>query len=171
MEEVRLQDIVDTYVEMSAQVFAKHHRPPPLGREAFAKIAEVLEGSPLAKVFAARHQGRLLAAGIFPFDRRCIYYLDGASSPEGLALRPNNLLHWEVIRWAVAAGIARYDMVGAGIASVARFKRTFGAGGVPYTYCYRPLAPWVGLARRVYALLAPAGRGVRYFFQPRPRSS
>jgi lipid II:glycine glycyltransferase (peptidoglycan interpeptide bridge formation enzyme) len=167
VEEVALRDIVDDYFAMAEQVFAKSHRPPPLSREDYEQMARALEGADLAKVLVARHDGTILAAGIFPYDQRTVYYLDGVSLSEGQALRPNNLLHWEVIRWACQAGLAQYDMVGAGIAGVARFKRTFGPEEVPYTYCYRALSPWVALARRAYALLAPAGRAIRYVLSKR----
>lgn len=132
---------------------------------AYELIASKLASASLAKVFVARHEGRVLAAGIFPFDSRTVYYLDGVSYSDAQTLRPNNLLHWEVIRWASVAGLEHYDMVGAGVAGVARFKRTFGPREVPYTYCYRSLRFWASLARRAYALLAPAGRAIRYVAQ------
>ncbi|MCX8072423.1 MAG: GNAT family N-acetyltransferase [Candidatus Binatia bacterium] len=125
-------------------------------------MTPVLRSGKLAKVFVARHQGKLLAGGIFPFDQHTIYYLDGASAVEVQALRPNNLLHWEVIQWAAEHGIRIYDMVGAGIAGVARFKRTFGPKEVPYTYSWRALAPWARAARHTYAFLAPVGHALRY---------
>ncbi len=171
IEEASLAEIVEPYYHMAQEVFSKYHRPPPLSMEQYRQIAETLEAAPLAKVFVARCQGKLLSAGIFPFDEQSVYYLDGVSTESGLAMRPNNLLHWEVICWATRCGIQRYDMVGAGVAGVARFKRSFGPEEVPYTYCFRSLTPWAGLARQAYALFAPAGRMVRYFLQSRRRDS
>lgn len=169
IEEVQLEDIVERYYAMAAEVFAKYHRPPPLSRAQYSEIAATLKAAPLAKVFVARYAGEIVSAGIFPFDERTVYYLDGVSSESGLAVRPNNLLHWEVICWAVRHGIRKYDMVGAGVAGVARFKRTFGPLEMPYHYCYRALNPLAAVARRLYAFFAPTGRAVRYFFGTRLR--
>ncbi len=169
IEEVGLEDVIEPYYAMAEEVFSKYHRPPPLTFDQYREIAATLKGASLAKVFVARHEGKLLSAGIFPFDQHQVYYLDGVSSESGLSLRPNNLLHWEVICWAIRSGIGQYDMVGAGVAGVARFKRSFGPAEVPYTYCYCALAPWAAVARRAYALLAPTGRVVRYFLRTKRR--
>jgi len=156
---------LDQYFAMAVDVFAKSKRPPVLGRDDYAALAEVAgKGGPV-KVLFAWHEGRLVAGGIFPFDEQAIYYLDGVSDPGGLQVRPNNLLHWEVIRWACAHGLVRYDMIGAGIESINRFKRGFGAVQVSYTYAYRSLDFLTTAARTTYALLAPAGRAVQYAAQ------
>ena len=57
------------------------------------------DGEPLTGAF-------VLAPG-----RRC-HYLFGASLPACRRLHPNELLHWEVIRWARARGCAAYDLQG-----------------------------------------------------------
>jgi CelD/BcsL family acetyltransferase involved in cellulose biosynthesis len=162
IEEVELAGFLDRYHEMAASVFAKWDREPPLSRADYERIAAVQRRGECVKVFAARLEGRIVAAGVFPFGNGAVYYLDGVSDPEGQAARPNNLLHWEVIRWAHDAGLTRYDMVGAGIAGVARFKETFGPALVPYTYAYRTLNPLTRLARAAYARLAPLARAARY---------
>ena len=48
----------------------------------------------------------VLAAG------RRAHYLFGASLPACRKLHPNELLHWEVMRWARARGCAAYDLQG-----------------------------------------------------------
>jgi peptidoglycan pentaglycine glycine transferase (the first glycine) len=57
------------------------------------------DGEPLTGAF-------LLAPG-----RRC-HYLFGASFPACRKIHPNELLHWEVIRWARGRGCALYDLQG-----------------------------------------------------------
>ncbi len=161
VEEGRLGDIVERYHELAVGVFAKSNRPPPLSRADYAVIAAAADSSWI-KVFVARLEGAVVAAGIFPFANGTVYYLDGVSDPAAQQARPNNLLHWEVIRWASAAGLRRYDMVGAGIAGVARFKQGFGPTEVPYTYAFRSLTPLARIARNAYALLAPAARAAQY---------
>lgn len=157
-----LADFLDRYYEMAASVFARWNREPPLSRADYARLARLQREGGCVKVFAARHEGRIVAAGVFPYGAGAVYYLDGVSDPAGQAARPNNLLHWEIIRWACAAGLQRYDMVGAGIEGVARFKETFGPALVPYTYAFRPLTPLARFARTAYARIAPLARAARY---------
>lgn len=162
VEQVLLASFLDRYCEMAASVFARWDRDPPLARADYERIARLQEKGECVQVFAAWHDDRIVAAGVFPFGNGRVYYLDGVSDPEGQAVRPNNLLHWEVIRWAAAAGLEGYDMVGAGIAGVARFKETFGPERVPTTYAFRTLNPLTRLARAAYAHLAPLARSLRH---------
>lgn len=162
VEEVDLETFVPRYYEMAASVFAKWNREPPLSRADYERLARVQKESGCVKVFAARLEGEIVAAGVFPYGDGAVYYLDGVSDPAGQNARPNNLLHWEVIQWACREGLERYDMVGAGISGVARFKETFGPELVPYTYAFRTLSPIAGIARAAYARLAPVARSLRY---------
>ena len=171
VEETPLSDVLDRYFELAAGVFAKWNRPPPLSRADYAAIGAAAIGGEYIKVFVARRKGTVVAAGIFPFANGTVYYLDGVSDPAGQDARPNNLLHWEVIRWASAAGLTRYDMVGAGIAGVARFKQSFGPAEVPYSYAFRSLSWLAGIARDAYARLAPAARAAQYTLSRRRPST
>lgn len=63
-----------------------------------------------------------------------MYFLDGASLREYQKLRANNLIQWHIISWAASNGLRTYDMVGANIPSIARFKRGFGGIEVQYPY-------------------------------------
>jgi len=170
VEETQLAEIVDRYHELAEGVFAKSNRPAPLTRADYAAIADVVQRGGPIKVFVARLDGALVSAGIFPYAAGAVYYLDGVSDPAGQQARSNNLLHWEVIRWACAAGLQRYDMVGAGISGVARFKQGFGPVEAPYTYAFRSLTPLARLARGIYALLAPAARAAQYALSRSGRS-
>jgi CelD/BcsL family acetyltransferase involved in cellulose biosynthesis len=161
VQETDLRSIADRYYELALGVFAKSNRPPPISRDDYLSLAEVIERSGCAKVFAAQHQGLIVAAGIFPYGNGTIYYLDGVSDPLAHEARPNNGLHWQVIRWACASGLCRYDLVGAGIPGVARFKLGFGPEQVPYTYAFRSFSPLARLARSSYARLAPFARALR----------
>lgn len=164
IEEIRLEAIIERYYGLAVGVYAKSNRPPPLTRFDYGALAEVAGRSGCVKVLAAKLGDAVIAAGIFPYANGTVYYLDGVSDPAAQLARPNNLLHWEVIRWASAAGLQHYDMVGAGIAGVARFKQGFGPTQVPYTYAFRSLTPVARVARRAYALLAPAGRAMQHAY-------
>lgn len=101
------------------------------------------------RLLCASWQGRPVAAAwLLHDDRRC-YFWDGASLPELNRLAANNLLQWEIIRWAWRRGLAAYDMVG-GIesgrggsrAGIGRFKQSFGSSSVAYSTIYWQ-RPWV----------------------------
>jgi lipid II:glycine glycyltransferase (peptidoglycan interpeptide bridge formation enzyme) len=53
----------------------------------------------------------LTGAFVLAPGRRC-HYLFGASAPACRKLHPNELLHFEVMRWARACGCAEYDLGG-----------------------------------------------------------
>lgn len=165
-----LLEQLDAYYEMAQAVYAKSRRPPALGREGYRALGELARHGNFVKIFFVRHAGRTIAGGIFPFDARTVYYLDGVSTAASHPYRPNNLLHWEVIRWACAAGLQRYDMIGANVGGIGRFKRSFGAADVPYTYAYGSRNPVIGAARRAYARLAPALRTGLYTLAKLPRA-
>ncbi len=162
IQEVRLAEVADRYYELAQMVFARHHRPPPLRKEDYLRMDRAIEAGAHARVLAALHRGQIVAAGIFPFDSRTVYYLDGVSDRAAQSLRPNNLLHWEVIRWAAARGLQEYDMVGAGIPGVARFKQTFGTIERPYTYVYRHGNALTRVARRLYAAAIQPWRALQF---------
>jgi len=162
VEEGDLRACVDRYHALAAGVYAKHDRLPPLSRADYLAMADVAERSGMVKVLTVRAGREVIAAGIFPFGNGTVYYLDGVSDPAAHNMRPNNLLHWHLIRWACQEGLRRYDMVGAGIPGVARFKQGFGPIEVPYTYCFRTLGSVAALARASYAVLAPGARKLQH---------
>ncbi len=59
----------------------------------------------------ARDGEPLTGALVLAPGRRC-HYLFGGSLPACRKLHPNELLHWEVMRWARARGCAVYDLQG-----------------------------------------------------------
>jgi hypothetical protein len=85
-------------------------------------------------VFTAFAEGRPQGCAMFPYSRQGAYYSFGGSieKPE---LGAMNLLHWTAIRHFKAAGVAKYDFVGARIKpaegskleGIQRFKSRFGA--------------------------------------------
>jgi hypothetical protein len=149
---------IDRYYEMVIDVYEKSNRPPPMPKRFYETLVSHLNGR--LKVLFVRHNGRTIAGGIFPWYRETIYYIDGASDTRSLDLRPNNLLQWELIRWASQNGLKVYDMIGADIPSIARFKAGFGPRLVGYTYAYRSTTTIASLGRMVYKKGAPFVRAL-----------
>jgi hypothetical protein len=70
-----------------------------------------------------------VAAAVFLTHRGLLTYKYGASDPGALALRPNNLLFWEAIRWGGEAGMHALDLgrTDWGHDSLRAFKLAWGA--------------------------------------------
>ena len=57
----------------------------------------------------ATHDDEVIAASLYLMWRGVIYYKFGASNPERLSLRPNEMLAWESMRLGRERGCRRYD--------------------------------------------------------------
>lgn len=61
------------------------------------------------RVGLAMVDGVPVAGAMYLVWGKVVYYKFGASTPEHLALRPNDALHWALIRWAVDRGLTALD--------------------------------------------------------------
>lgn len=80
------------------------------------------------RLFEARKDGVLLAAGIFSFYKQTVTYLHGASSNEMRELMAPHLLQWKIINLAKEEGYRYYDFYGIDEKKwpgVSRFKKGF----------------------------------------------
>ncbi len=109
----------------------------------YQQAYELFHPDGACELFAAFHDGEVLAAMmVFAAGKRA-WYLYGASGNQKRHLMPAYLLQWEAMRWAIARGCTRYDLWGvpdyeeeyledhfndhqAGLWGVYRFKRGFG---------------------------------------------
>jgi len=153
-----LAEEVDRYYDMVIDVYEKSNRLPPMPKRFYTALLSHLNGR--VKVVFVRYNGQVIAGGIFPWYRETIYYIDGASDKRYLDLRPNNLLQWTLIQWAWQNGLKVYDMFGADIPSIARFKAGFGPRLVSYTYTYRSMTTMASLGRMMYRKGIPFMRAV-----------
>ncbi len=101
----------------------------------YRKIRSEIIEKGLGAVFTAYHGTKAVASVIvFCFGRR-VWYMYGASLSSHRNLMPNNLLHWEIIKWAKASGYKEYDLWGIPsnprpehpLWGVYRFKKGFNA--------------------------------------------
>ncbi|HUI31072.1 MAG TPA: GNAT family N-acetyltransferase [Candidatus Acidoferrales bacterium] len=83
-------------------------------------------------LFSVKYEGAMIAAAVLlKYAETCLYW-DGVSDAQFNRLRPNNVLQWQVIKWAKASGIHWYDLGGTNTPSIAHFKKGF--GGIEKTY-------------------------------------
>jgi CelD/BcsL family acetyltransferase involved in cellulose biosynthesis len=118
-------DFVPQMWQMANEVFAKSGKKPTFSRKLLERMWEQLHPRGLLEVVSAFHEGRRIATLVLPHDDRRMYYWAGGSTADSLRFAPNNLLHWEAIVAARAAGLRTYDFI-ATEGGAGRFKRTFG---------------------------------------------
>lgn len=123
---------IDEYYRISKEVYRHQNRPPTRSREFFINAMNALQPNGQIRIVLAKFEGRVIAGGLFGIYKDTLYYYDGASLPAYNHLRPNNLIQWTIIQWAVEHGLRSYDMVGGNIPSIAHFKEGFGGEYVNY---------------------------------------
>jgi lipid II:glycine glycyltransferase (peptidoglycan interpeptide bridge formation enzyme) len=101
----------------------------PVQPRSFIRRLEGLFAQGLGHVALAEHDGAVAAAAVFVGFGRTLTYKYGASDAAHLAVRPNNAIFAETIRWASDEGYAeldfgRTDLDNPGLAT---FKRNWGA--------------------------------------------
>jgi len=146
-----LEEWLDLYYELSCGVYRRQEKEPPFSKEYFTALWQNLHPCGDLIVLLARYEGKIIAGQIFPRDRNVGYYLDGVSDREYNKVAPNNLLQWEYLKRARSLGIQLYDMVGANIPSIAKFKKSFGSTERNYLYAYRNRSIAARVGRNVYA--------------------
>ncbi len=119
-----------------------------------------------AHLFLAEKGGRILAGAIEVILEKKAWYVYGCSFSEGREDKPNHLLQWEMMRFALNHGCTLYDFRGVEGMPVSenphfglhRFKQGFDAQFVEYAgqmdLIVRPLSTWlIRCAQRVRSLL------------------
>jgi hypothetical protein len=83
--------------------------------------------------YLAEKEGQIIAGIIVLAWQKNLLYWHGCSREEFFRDYPNNLLHYEVLRWACKNGFTHYDMgASMDMEGVSKFKKSFGAEQVPF---------------------------------------
>jgi len=103
---------LDEYPRLLEHVYAVSQGiEPNTAPRIFDEVRKRISCLPL-KIFTATHKDRVVAMIWIFYDKEACYYWEGAADGTGKRYAANNLLQWEVIRWAHKMGIKRYDMIG-----------------------------------------------------------
>ena len=146
VEVVEDLSLADEYYEQFIEVYAKQNMVTPFGADRPRSLMQSLVPANRILPLRISHQGEVVATGLFPFDENCIYFWGAASWLKYHKLCPNELLHWEVIKHAIAKGIPRYNMCG----GTSQFKSKFGGADVPNNRYSKSSLPMMRQARRLY---------------------
>ena len=124
VQEVEPDDafIAEYYAQM-IEVFGRQGLTPTYGLRRIRGLVDTVGVA--GKLMALRVQGQdgeSIACGLFPYGDGVVYFWGGYSRQGALALRPNDILHWEVMVRARQRGCSRYDLSGRG-----DYKEKFGA--------------------------------------------
>lgn len=112
-------------------------------REFFENIWKAFAPTDSLRTALALVDGRPVAGALYLIWQDVVYYKFGASDPATLPLRPNDAIHWAVMRWAHDRGIGSLDWGISGLdqPGLVAYKRKWGtvegrvrtlnAGGAP----------------------------------------
>jgi hypothetical protein len=138
--------IADRYYEQFVEVYGKQGMVAPFGSDRPRSLVARLGPAGRLVAIWVKHEGEVIATGLFPCDERCVYFWGGASWLRYQHLCPNELLHWTLIQHAIRRGIPRYDMCG----GTSQFKDKFGGADEPHRLYNASFTPLIALGRRAY---------------------
>lgn len=119
------------FLELLGGVSTERHWGLPFGGAFFGDLLATFKGSSL--IARASCGGACVAGALLLYDKKTVYCHSFAATPEGRKLGAPNLLHWSIINWAKGRGLSTYDLLGANIPRIARFKRNMGGTDVRYS--------------------------------------
>jgi len=115
IEEAHDAAFADEYYEQLKDVFAKQGLVPTYSIERVRSLIKHLEPTGRVLLVRARDpQGKCIASGIFPGYNKIAEFWGNASFRSSQILRPNEFIHWYVMRYWKRRGVAVYDWGGGG---------------------------------------------------------
>jgi hypothetical protein len=75
--------------------------------------------------WGAKHQGEIIAVGLFLHDDREMHFISGASLPKFGSFPTSYLLHWHAILTAAGAGLQVFNSDASRVRSIDQFKESF----------------------------------------------
>ena len=102
-------DAVADYHRLHVELRKNKYRLLAQPREFFERIWKAFAPTDDVRTALALVDGRPVAGAMYVVWQDTVYYKFGASSAEFLPLRPNDALHWTLIRWAHERGLKALD--------------------------------------------------------------
>jgi len=123
---------VEFFYSMLESTFMKSGQKPPHAKSFYTLLVNELITSKNLLFISIKKDLDIVAMGIFIYNNNEINFISGTSSNDGNKYGANNLMHWEVIKFASKNNIKKYNFGGLGIPSIDKFKRSFGGNEVGY---------------------------------------
>lgn len=128
-----ISDFINVYYQMLLGVFGKSSKKP-LPKSYYQRVIEELTPKGWVKPMLALYQDKPVGGAIFLCFKDTVYYWSGASFREYGHLAVNDLIQWEIIRWARNNNYKYYDLLivePERLPGIAHFKLGFGGKLVP----------------------------------------
>ncbi|MEM3566193.1 MAG: peptidoglycan bridge formation glycyltransferase FemA/FemB family protein [Candidatus Bathyarchaeia archaeon] len=106
-ESRRTEDLLTFYSMLTAAEKRGGFTSYPLS---FFKAVWELYSPDLSKVFLARWNGKAVSGVFTVMHGKTVFALAAGSFSEGWMVRPNDIMHWKVMEWAMEKGYSRYQM-------------------------------------------------------------
>lgn len=155
LEANSLDNWLEDYWFILNQLYGLQNMLPPDPKQFYINIWNKLNHKNKIKVLLVRSNNKIIAGSISLLYKNKVYGLDGVSLREQKTQGPNNALEWYLIKWAQKNGFGEYDMLGANIPRIAKFKKSFGGNLREYTYAYRSNNAISKIARSAYQKSCP----------------
>ncbi len=150
IEEANDDAFADEYYAQLQDVFAKQNLTPTYDVERVRSLIRHVRPSGRVLLLRARDaQGKCIASGIFPGYNRIAEFWGNASWRDSQNLRPNEAIHWYVMRYWKKRGAEIYDWGGEG-----RYKEKYG--------CVLYSVPWFVKSR--YKMISVLRQEARKMF-------
>jgi len=164
LTEVTNSSFVDSYYEMSKDVYASRGLPPLLQKSYYIDLFSSFVDSGFMKVFMLRSQEGAPVAGLFVLIYNGnAYGLDGVSFRKYSKLGINRYLHWSVIKYLKQMGAVSYDMGGGDYPGFAEFKISLGTTNYPTIYVEKPITFLSKVARNIYSKKKYISKIIQYY--------
>jgi hypothetical protein len=135
IEEAHDPEFADEYYAQLKDVFAKQGLVPTYGAERVRALVKHVEPTGRVLLVRARDaEGKCIASGIFPGFNNIAEFWGNASWRSSQILRPNEAIHWYVMRYWKQRGVKVYDWGGGG-----SYKEKYG--------CVAHRVPWFTKSR------------------------
>ncbi|MBI4722344.1 MAG: peptidoglycan bridge formation glycyltransferase FemA/FemB family protein [Candidatus Stahlbacteria bacterium] len=145
-----VSDFIEAYYPMLLEVFDRAGKKP-FPKSYYQCVLETPLG--WVKPLLALHNNIPIAGAIFLCFKDTVYYWSGASLKDYRHLAPNDLIQWEIIKWANQNNYKYYDLLivePERLPQIAHFKLGFGGELVPIYEAKR------------YTTLGQAMRGINF---------
>ncbi len=129
--------------EIYRKTFQRQGEQPQISLELLQRLCRTCrERGSGETLYVADGDGRVHAAALIVWDRRCAYYLLGGGDPELRNSGAHSLLLWEAIQRA-APRARSFDFEGSMVEGIERFFRAFNARQVAYSRVWGARKRWV----------------------------
>lgn len=128
-----LEPHLDLYLKLSERIYARSGAKSPLSKPVLAGMLRALEDSGRLLALRAQLGDDVIGMYVVGHYGATAYSLDLVTDYAFSRFSAANLLTWHAMRWGARRGLETFDFGGARIASLARFKTSFGGVLVPYS--------------------------------------